>query len=84
MNLWFYILSQASAGTELIYQQGTQQKGDEPDNVWCSRPSRCACAAPQTVWHGFMYMIIFVSLILGILIVTDAGEPKHTDDNSPL
>jgi len=34
MNLWFYILSQASAGTELIYQQGTQQKGDEPDNVW--------------------------------------------------
>ena len=29
-------------------------------------------------------MIIFVSLILGILIVTDAGEPKHTDDNSPL
>jgi len=50
-----YSLSQAIAnGSKLIKQQGPQQKSDESDHVWCSRPSRC-CACAAVLTHEFMY-----------------------------
>ena len=63
----FNSLSQASAGSEFIKQQGPQQKSDEPNHVQCSRPFCCTRAAPHT-W--VLSMLMFACIILGILSVT--------------
>jgi len=64
-----YSLSQASAGSELLWQQGPKQKSDEPDLaclMFQTLPLVCMCCSS----HMSLYVIIFASLILGILSVT--------------
>ena len=75
---WFYSLSQASAGFQSSSSSRARSKGvmeltkfqtwsGSSLPSWCSRPSRCACAAPHT-W--ILFIIMVASLILVILSVT--------------